>query len=174
MLSTRFRFGLYSFIEQVAHTLVDVLPGPVRYLCFKAALKRCGPGGYVDYQVYFRYPWKIALGKAVWINRGCRFYASYQIHDAHILVGDHVAFGPEVTVFSAGHDHRVLALTNTAKSVRIGNHVWIGGRAIILPGVTIGDGAVVGAGSVVTRDVLPYQIVGGNPARFIRMREIED
>lgn len=52
----------------------------------------------------------------------------------------------------------------------IGNDVWIGRRAIIMPGVTIGDGAVVGAGSIVTKDVAPYAIVAGNPARFIRNR----
>jgi Acetyltransferase (isoleucine patch superfamily) len=54
--------------------------------------------------------------------------------------------------------------------VRIGNDVWIGASAIVLKGVSIGDGAVIGAGSVVTKDVPPYAIVGGNPARIIRMR----
>lgn len=56
----------------------------------------------------------------------------------------------------------------------IGNDVWIGLRAIIMPGITIGDGAVVGAGSVVTKDVAPYAIVGGNPAKFIRSRFTDD
>jgi len=54
------------------------------------------------------------------------------------------------------------------KPIRIGNDVWVGGGAIILPGVTVGDGSTVGAGSVVTRDVEPYTVVAGNPARMIR------
>jgi len=56
-----------------------------------------------------------------------------------------------------------------AQPVTIGDHVWIGTRALILPGVTIGDGAVVGAGSVVTKDVLPNGVVAGNPARLLRI-----
>jgi chloramphenicol O-acetyltransferase type B len=57
---------------------------------------------------------------------------------------------------------------------KIGNDVWIGRRAIILPGITIGDGAVVGAGSIVTKDVAPYAVVAGNPARLIRNRFTDD
>ncbi|RUX91838.1 CatB-related O-acetyltransferase [Mesorhizobium sp. M7D.F.Ca.US.004.03.1.1] len=56
----------------------------------------------------------------------------------------------------------------------IGNDVWIGRRAIIMPGITIGDGAVVGAGSIVTKDVAPYAIVAGNPAKLIRNRFTDD
>ncbi|GLQ81463.1 hypothetical protein GCM10007881_49840 [Mesorhizobium huakuii] len=56
----------------------------------------------------------------------------------------------------------------------IGNDVWIGLRAVIMPGIRIGDGAVVGAGSIVTKDVAPYAIVAGNPARFIRSRFTDD
>ena len=56
----------------------------------------------------------------------------------------------------------------------IGDGVWIGARAIILPGVTIGEGAVVAAGAVVTKDVEPWAVVGGNPAKFIKMRVLKD
>lgn len=61
-----------------------------------------------------------------------------------------------------------------ARNIRVGNDVWIGRRAIIMPGIHIGDGAVVGSGAIVTRDVPPYAIVGGNPARLIRYRFSED
>ena len=54
------------------------------------------------------------------------------------------------------------------KSVRLGDDVWVGSGAILLPGVTVGDGAIVAAGAVVTRDVEPRTVVGGNPARFIK------
>ena len=57
---------------------------------------------------------------------------------------------------------------------RIGNDVWIGVNAIILQGITIGDGAIIGAGAVVTKDVKPYEIVGGNPARHIRFRFLDE
>ena len=58
-------------------------------------------------------------------------------------------------------------------AITIGDGVWLGARAIILPGVTIGEGAVVAAGAVVTKDVEPWAVVGGNPAKFIKKRELK-
>ena len=59
-------------------------------------------------------------------------------------------------------------------AITIGDGVWLGARAIILPGVTIGEGAVVAAGAVVTKDVEPWAVVGGNPAKFIKKRELKE
>ncbi len=67
-------------------------------------------------------------------------------------------------------DYRYYKKSLNTKKVIVGNDVWIGYRAIILPGVTIGDGAVIGAGSIVTKDVEPYSIVGGSPAKLIKYR----
>lgn len=75
---------------------------------------------------------------------------------------------------SAPHNYHQMDRANTAQSAVIGKHVWIGVGATILPGVTIGDGAVVVAASVVTRDVAAYAIVAGNPARFVKNRELKD
>lgn len=98
-----------------------------------------------------------------------------------IVIGNHVMFGPEVTI--RGGNHRIdivgrnmIDVGENEKrpeddpGVVIEDDVWIGTRAVILAGITIGRGAVVGAGAVVTKSVPPYSIVGGNPARFIRMR----
>jgi acetyltransferase-like isoleucine patch superfamily enzyme len=98
-----------------------------------------------------------------------------------IRIGDNVMFGPEVTIL--GGNHRIdvpgipmIEVDDSMKSdendrgVVIGNDVWVGTRAIILHGVHIGDGAVVGAGSVVTKDVPPYAVVAGNPARVLKQR----
>ena len=82
---------------------------------------------------------------------------------------------PGVIIYSQNHSYNDLNsnIVNqgyTLKKVNIGNNVWIAANAIILPGVTIGQGAVVAAGSVVTKDVKPNTIVGGNPATFIKNR----
>ncbi|MBS0477402.1 MAG: glycosyl transferase family 2, partial [Proteobacteria bacterium] len=127
----------------------------------------------IDYQTYFRYPWKMRIGEGVWINRGCEFYGALLASGAEITIGDHCAIAPRVRILSATHDYRRLDLPDRAASVTIGDHVWVGAGATILPGVTIGSGAVVAAGSVVTRDVAPFTIVAGNPARFIKVRELE-
>jgi len=87
-----------------------------------------------------------------------------------VVIGNGAQVGPAVQIYAADHP-RDPALRRDGlelgRPVRIGRHVWIGGGAIILPGVSIGDDAVVGAGSVVTRDVAPGATVAGNPARAV-------
>ncbi|MDP3652861.1 MAG: GtrA family protein [Rhodoferax sp.] len=170
----RWLFGTYSFIENLLRIVLELFPQPLRYWVFKAMLGRLGHHSMIDYQTYFRYPWKIRIGDGVWINRGCEFYASMLAGSAHITIGDHSALGPRVRVLSATHNYRYLTLPDQATSVTIGHHVWIGAGATILPGVRIGDGAVVAASSVVTHDVAPFCIVAGNPARFIKTRELDN
>ena len=85
-----------------------------------------------------------------------------------MTIGERTQIGPAVQIYAA--DHPRDAATRRAglefgRPVRIGSDVWIGGGAVILPGITIGDGAIIGAGSVVTRDVGEGQTVAGNPAR---------
>lgn len=94
------------------------------------------------------------------------------LRSARIDIGDDVLFGPGVHLYTAGHpldsgDRHDRDL-EFAHPVRIGSRVWVGGGAIILPKVTIGDGCVIGAGSVVTKDVPAYSLAVGNPARVIR------
>jgi acetyltransferase-like isoleucine patch superfamily enzyme len=88
-----------------------------------------------------------------------------------ISIGANVNLAPEVMVLTAYHDPDSDNFVGIEKGVVIEDHVWIATRAMILPGVTIGRGAVVGAGSVVTKDVQAGTIVAGNPARFIRDRK---
>lgn len=110
---------------------------------------------------------KIFLGERNVINFGClldgRQYA--------IRTGTDVSIGPEASILTLGHDPQDAGFAARGGDVNIGDRVWIGYRAIVLPGVTIGEGAVVGAGAVVTRDVLPYAIVAGVPARKVGERQ---
>lgn len=169
----RLLFSTYSFAENLLRLVLELLPHPLRYWLFKVILAKLGSDSMIDYQTYFRYPWKISIGNGVWINRGCEFYGSMLAGNAQISIGDHSALAPRVRVLSATHDYHQLDLPDLAASVTIGQHVWIGAGATILPGVSIGDGAVVAAGSVVTRDVAPFSIVAGNPARFLKIRELD-
>ena len=104
---------------------------------------------------------------------GDNFHADYNctmLDVAEIHIGHNCLIGPDVGIYTAGHrlhpEGRVL--DGYGISVTIGNDVWIGGHSTILPGVTIGDGAVIAAGSVVTKDVAPRTLVGGNPARLLK------
>lgn len=84
-----------------------------------------------------------------------------------IAIGDGVAIASDVTIMDTDH-HTIVGTMSEPQPIRIGNHVWIGTKAIILKGVTIGDGAVIAAGSVVNKDVEPGWLYGGVPARKIR------
>ena len=109
---------------------------------------------------------RIMIGEDCFINDGVRFDTT-----ARITIGHHVALGHGVTVVTSSHeigDHRRRSMALTAEPVAIGSAAWIGARAMILPGVTIGDGAIVAAGAVVDRPVSAGVLVGGVPARPIR------
>lgn len=107
---------------------------------------------------------RLEIGPRAFINYGCSIAAN-----TSITIGPDCLLGPFVNIidndYHAIEDRRQQPVS---RPVSIGASVWIGTRAIILPGVTIGDGAVIGAGSVVTRDVAPYTVVAGNPARVLR------
>jgi maltose O-acetyltransferase len=109
------------------------------------------------------------------IELGDDFYANFDcvfLDCGRIQIGRNCFLGPGVHIYTVTHPLEASARrvgTEWTRAVQIGNDVWIGGRAIVLCGVHIGDGAVVGAGSVVTRDVPAYALVAGNPARLLRM-----
>lgn len=111
----------------------------------------------------------IHLGKNVFINSGCRFQDQGGIH-----IGDNALIGHNVVLATLNHEENPEKRGNLIPSpIRIGNDVWIGSNAVILPGVTIGDGAIVAAGAVVTRDVEKNTVVAGVPARYIRDVKME-
>ncbi len=110
----------------------------------------------------------IRIGKDVFINSGCHFQ-----DQGGITIGDGSLIGHNVVLATINHDLRPSHnRENHYAPIHIGKHVWIGSNATILAGVTIGDWAVVAAGAVVTKDVPPFTVVGGVPAKVLR--SIED
>ena len=129
----------------------------------------------------------VSFGKNVNVERGAVFGPLLEIGNnsgvgincelyGPVKIGDNVMMGPEVVVYTSGHRHdrtdipMVEQGSDETREVTIGNDVWIGRRAMIMPGVTVGDGCVIGAGAVVTKDVPKYSIVGGVPAKVIKSR----
>jgi maltose O-acetyltransferase len=107
----------------------------------------------------------LRMGENTVVNRGCRLDTR-----GGITIGSNVSISEDVVILTADHDPESPEFEGRKRPVCLGDRVWIGTRAMILPGVAIGDGAVVGAGAVVTKDVLPYQIVAGVPAKAIGER----
>jgi acetyltransferase-like isoleucine patch superfamily enzyme len=112
----------------------------------------------------------LIIGNNVGIAQNCFIQVR-----AHVRIGDNVMFGPNVSIISENHnfdkiDMPISKQGVTRKGVIIEDGVWLGTRAIILDGVTIGANSIVAAGSVVSKDVLPFSIVGGVPAKLLKMR----
>ena len=118
---------------------------------------------------YADYGYNIHLGNDVFFNYGCVL-----LDVCEIRIGDNTQIGPYVQILTADHprdgETRDAGL-EFGKPIVVGRNVWIGGGALLLPGVTVGDDAVVGAGAVVTKDVAPGTTVAGNPARVLVRRD---
>ncbi len=117
---------------------------------------------YIEPPFYCDYGFNIFCGENVFFNTNC-----VVLDVAKVKIGSHVFFGPGVQIYTATHplEFSIRRTLEQGKPISIGDDCWIGGGAIILPGVTIGNRCIVGAGSVVTKDVPDDTIVSGNPAR---------
>ena len=140
----------------------------VRQFCGKLILKECGSNVNIEKGAHFSPQVKIGDNSGIGVNAQIAPY---------VTIGSDVMMGPDCLIYTSNHGMKKRDIpmwkqeSSKTEPVVIGNDVWIGARVIILPGVTIGDGSVIGAGSVVTKDVEPYSIVAGNPARVIKRRE---
>lgn len=131
---------------------------------------KIGKNNVIGDNFYCSAPHNVSLGSNIGINKDV-------ILDGHgkLTISDDVMIGYRATIMTTNHGFKRLDIPMGKqalffKSVFIDEDVWIGAHAIILPGVTIGKGSIIGAGSVVTKNVKPYSIVGGVPAKLIRKR----
>ena len=144
----------------------------------KTRFKKIGKDVYIGTNCFFTYE-NICIGDSVHIGNFCIIQSAH----GKIHIGSHIMFGPGVHIHGGNHLSQKLGVymkDNHDKKpgddgeVIIQDDVWIGANAIVLTGVTVGEGSIVGAGAVVTKDVKPYSIVAGNPAKLIGMRFTED
>lgn len=136
---------------------------------------------------YFDSKLMMHCGKGVNVERGATFSRRLSVGDhsgigvnaqlqGTVTIGNHVMMGPECYVYTTNHAYDRLDVpiceqgNSEEKPVVIEDDVWIGSRVTILPGVTVGHGSVIGTGSVVTKDVLPFSVIGGVPAKLLKRR----
>ncbi|HWR58755.1 MAG TPA: acyltransferase [Thermodesulfovibrionales bacterium] len=163
-----YNFGQFAraMVIFTANHLVSRVPFyRIRYWYFRKACRYAiGKNTSIAMSTYFT-GFRFKIGSNSVVNKQC-----YLDTRESLSIGDNVNISNQVYIQTATHDPRSPEFKYIVGPVVIHDHAWIGARAIILPGVTIGEGAVVGAGSVVTKDIMPYTIVAGVPARIIGQR----
>ncbi len=152
----------------VSYSRVGRLSKQLRGLCGSLLLDKCGQNVNIEKNAVFSS--HCELGD----NSGIGIRASL---GGKVIIGRNVMMGPECIIYCRNHAFNRLDTPmceqgfQEERPVSIGDDVWMGGRVIILPGVTIGYGAVIGAGAVVTKDVPDFAVVGGNPAKVFKYRK---
>ncbi|MGQ4273105.1 sugar O-acetyltransferase [Terrihabitans sp. B22-R8] len=153
-------------VWMVAYNSALAMPTEQRRALLAERLAEVGEGAVIRPPFHCDYGTNIRLGRDVFLNFNCVI-----LDVVGVTIGDGTQIGPAVQIYTADHprdpEERRSGL-EFGRPIDIGRNVWIGGGAIILPGVTIGDDALIGAGAVVTRDVPAGVSVVGNPARQIR------
>jgi len=163
----------YNYLLDFEVTLLWVLgyvPSHVfRRLLFKAAGVKIGKKSTIHIGCRFYYPQNIAIGEGTVIGDHATLDGR-----APLKIGNHVDIASQVMIYNSEHDVHAPDMRSIEEPVEIGDYVFVGPRAIILPGVKIGTGAVVAAGAVVTKNVPERAIVGGVPAKEIGQRQLTD
>ena len=131
----------------------------------KELIPNAGKNFYVEPPFHCDYGYNIHSGENVYFNVNC-----VVLDCAKVTIGKHVLFGPGVQIYTATHplDAEERKTLESAKPITIGDNCWIGGGAIILPGISIGDNCVIGAGSIVTKNIPNDSMAVGNPAKVIK------
>ncbi|MCF8275074.1 MAG: CatB-related O-acetyltransferase [Flavobacteriaceae bacterium] len=168
-----FVFLYYGFAYYLPRSSSPVLGKTfkiIRYGICKNIFNLCGKHVNVERNAFFGSGKAIKIGDYSGIGYKCKIASN-------TVIGKYVMMAPEVIIFGTNHNYsdldKPMCLQGNTElhQTIIGDDVWIGQRSIILPGRCIGQGAIIAAGSVVTKDVEPYAIVGGNPAKKIKSRK---
>lgn len=162
-------YGFAKHLPTNETKLIGKLSCSLREKLTKCIFKSSGSTFNINRGAYFGTGINLSIGCNSSIGRDCQLAND-------VTIGDDVMMAPEVIIFSVSHETSDTSMpmrlqgNKSPNPVNIDNDVWIGQRAIILPGITIGKGAIIASGAVVTKDVPDFAVVGGNPAKVIKTR----
>ncbi len=165
----RGRSGLFVQLWWIAQAvLIGLSPQPLhgwRVMVLRAFGARVGKGVKIRPSARITYPWRVSIGDNAWIGDRAELYSL-----AEIDIGDNACVSQDCYVCTGSHDHRQIDFRYDCRPVRIGAESWLAAGCFVGPGVSVGQGAVIGARSLVLRDVPPARICAGNPLRDLGPR----
>jgi putative colanic acid biosynthesis acetyltransferase WcaF len=157
--------------EIIDRALVRPSPRPLfgwRRLWYRIFGAQLGAGVRICPEVHCKYPWKLTIGDHAWIGEGADLYSLERIE-----IGAHAVVSQRAVLCTGSHDHTDPAFGLIVKPIRIGSSAWVAIEALVMPGVTVGEGALVGARAVLLRDAEPWTIYHGQPATAKGRRELQ-
>ena len=160
----------WHILQEYLSNLPDVGFFAYKRSLFYMKTMNCDDKFYAAKGVIIYYPQNIKIGTYTRFNRNVFITAKDKI-----IIGNNVIIGPNVVINSGNHNYKSINVPirfqgHTKKKIIIEDDVWIGANAVILAGVIIGTGSIIGAGAIVTHDVKPFSVVGGDPAKIIKYR----
>lgn len=160
---------LYFLVLFVLNTWCALCPAwTLRRLLLRAVGCRLGPRAIIHRRVKLFYPGRLSIGAGSIVNEGC-----YLDNRRGIEIGAHVSIAHDVKIYTLGHDIDAADFAEKGAPVRIGDYAVLFANVLVMPGVSIGRGAVVLPGTVVSRDVPELAVVAGVPARVLRQRQLD-
>ncbi|MFE4711911.1 sugar O-acetyltransferase [Paenibacillus sp. NPDC056722] len=163
-----------TYAKDLCHDYNQLRPSSIneRKAVIKQLVGKAGKNFHIEQPFWCDYGYNIELGENFYANHNCVI-----LDCAKVTFGDNVFIAPNCGFYTAGHpldvEQRNQGL-EYAYPITVGNNVWFGGNVVVLPGVTIGDNSVIGAGSVINRDIPSGVIAAGNPCKVIRAITEED
>ncbi len=169
------KISLFLYYAIAQHLPMQPFPGyklfyGIRRFLVKRIVKKCGERVFVKDHCYFGNGERLTIGNRTQLGQNAKL-------GGEIILGDDILMGPDIVIMATAHAFDRIDIPinqqGAAKEepVKIGNDVWIGTRAIIMPGVEIGDHCIIASGAVVTKSFPKYCIIGGVPAKVIKMRK---
>jgi acetyltransferase-like isoleucine patch superfamily enzyme len=160
------RLFLVAFCEWVYNAGLTHVPSyALRHAYLRHVLRfSIGPKASIHMGCFFTGR-QISIGGGSVINRNCRLDGR-----GGLTIGRHVSVSPECYLLTASHDPQSPSFAAFGRPIHLSDRVWLGTRAMVLPGVTLGEGAVLGAGSIATKDIPAFQIAVGQPAKVVKTR----
>ncbi|MHA8106356.1 acyltransferase [Aquirufa sp. 5-AUSEE-100C1] len=167
-MKTKILLQLKFLVVQFLNSTINLFPVSLRSFYLKLFGIKVYRHSSIHRNVKFFHIGNFKMGKNSTVNFGC-----YLDNRRGISIGNNVGIAHDTKIYTLGHDLNDPHFKTKGASVSIEDNVFIFSNCLIMPGITIHEGAIILAGSVVTKDVFPYTIVGGNPAKYIKERSTD-